>query len=209
MRWILSLVPALTLVMLGCRSAPPAYSEADDARSEAAAVELAETANARAEPASEAMEALAPFVGRWEVHQLFWDEPGAVPDTTEFSARVYFVKHGQTLAVDEIAEDGVYRFLGFHTYDATAGGYVNWGVSDAPTLAWGVGQFVEGRRKIEFRGQRVDPRSERPSFVPYRGIWEILGPDEHLYTAVGRTADGEEFPVKTVRYTRQTEFEDH
>lgn len=153
-----------------------------------------------AEPNAKPMARFAPFVGTWQVRHTLWPKPGQPPEVFEGTATIYFVADGDVLVVDESTADRRYRFIGYHTYDAPTGKYVNWTASSRMVLACGEGEWEQSR--ATFRTHRLDPRTGKPDPLVGKGVWELVDGSKHVFKALRVGADGAEIPFKEEIYTR-------
>ncbi len=151
-------------------------------------------------PGADPMARLRPFLGHWNVHHTLWSQTGKSTEEFEGTAEIYFVANGTVLVVDESTPDRRYHFVGYHSYDSQRGKYINWTATSAMVLAWGEGEF-EANREV-FRTHRLDPRTGQPDLLIGRGVWELVGPDKHIFRAMRVQADGAEIPFKEEVYTR-------
>lgn len=146
------------------------------------------------------MARFAPMVGDWRVRHTLWPPTGGQPEVFEGTARMYFVEGGKVLVVDEVTPDNRYRFVGYHSFDAATGKYVNWTAASTLVLAWGEGEWNDSGET--FRTRRLDPRTGQVDPLIGRGVWTIVNADLNVFKAVRLDAKGAEVPFKEERYER-------
>jgi hypothetical protein len=146
------------------------------------------------------MARFAPMVGDWHVRHTLWPANGAPPEVFEGTARMYFVEGGKVFVVDEVTPDNRYRFVGYHSFDAATGKYVNWTASSTLVLAWGEGEWNDSGET--FRTRRLDPRTGQIDPLIGRGVWTIVNIDLNVFNAVRLDVNGAEVPFKEERYSR-------
>lgn len=146
------------------------------------------------------MARFTPMVGDWRVRHTLWPPTGGQPEVFEGTARMYFVEGGKVLVVDEVTPDNRYRFVGYHSFDAATGRYVNWTAASTLVMAWGEGEWNDSGET--FRTRRLDPRTGQVDPLIGRGVWTIVNADLNVFKAVRLDAKGAEVPFKEERYER-------
>jgi len=146
------------------------------------------------------MARFAPFVGRWQVLHRLWGAPGQPSEIFEGTADIYFVANGAVLVVDESTPDNRYRFVGYHTFHAPTGKYINWTASSRMVLAWGQGEWERSREIC--RTHRLDPSTGKADPLAGKGVWEVVDANKHVFKALRVQPDGVEIPFKEETYTR-------
>jgi hypothetical protein len=135
---------------------------------------------AQARLPAHAISQLRPFAGHWSVEQVLW-RPGSRPDTTHLDAVIEFSADSSMLIVRESTADGRFQFVGYHTYDASSGRYINWGAASDQALGWAKGVADGG--DLRFDGTVKFLQSG--DTLAYRGHWRLVGSNQHVYEARG------------------------
>lgn len=142
---------------------------------------------------------LRPFAGQWSVEQVLW-RPGGRVDTTHLNAVIEFSADSSTLIVRESTADGRYHFVGYHTYNASSGQYVNWGISSDQGLGWATGT-ADGA-DLRFTG--TVKFLQTGDTLAMRGHWHVVGKDQHIFEARGVQVSDSGPPLKRDVYRRKS-----